>query len=254
MPEPVVQDPPAAGLPPVDLKLVQAQAEVAEARRIADQLTRQLGQQRQQAPLSNQPSIDDLNKQFYKEPVQSTVAIVNQGIADALRQHGQAGFDTLIEVAKDKVRTKNPELFEKYKSEIEMTVSSTVDKQFHTNINVWDNAANIVYGSHMSEIRDMARQNDPTKQTPAIRVSEGGPSTAGSHQGALPKGEASKLSTEELKMARDLDITPEAYQEGKTAYENQSTRGKSSWDGLVTFSSKDARRVERAKRRAAAAK
>lgn len=239
-------------LPPVDPKLTKLEQDLAEQKRVTQSLQASLNRQQTPPPQPGTVSIEDLNKQFFKDPVTTAVAIAQQAAAEAVARSGEVNFDTLVGVARDKARAKNPELFDKYADEIAQTVNTTVDRQFHTNSTVWENAAHIAYGKHMNEIRDLARQTQP--QASAIRVSEGGPVAPGGHQPEAPKGAASKLSDEELTMAKRLNVDPELYAKGKADYDNQPDKGKSSWDTVVTFDSRDKRRIERAKRRAAAAK
>lgn len=250
---PETETPPAAQtLPPVDPKIARMEAELADQKRLVNQLASQMP--RPQAPPQSGVNMDDLNKEFYKNPVTTAAAIAAQAANEAIARHGQNGMDTLVQVAKDKAReqSKNPELFDKYSAEIEARVKATVDPQFHSNMNVWLSSANISFGEHMSEIRDAVRAEKPA--SPAIKISEGGPAAAGGQQAPALKGAAEGLSADEREMARNMDISPEQYAHGKEAVEKQAAKGPSSWDKYVTFSSKEARRTARATKRAAAAK
>jgi hypothetical protein len=240
-------------LPPVatrvaDPAVTQLQADLAEQRRITQQIQSQIQQPRQQ---NNPTSMDELNRQFFKEPITTAAAIAQQAANEAIARHGQNGQETLVLLARDKARERNPELFDKYATEIEQRVKTTVDPQFHSNVNVWLSSLNMSIGEHVAEIREAARQLDPAKQAPAVKVSEGGPAIPNGAQPNAPKGAASGLTAEELTMAKNLDISADDYAAGKKFYEGQNKKGPSSWDDVVTFSSKDMRRKERAKRTAA---
>lgn len=238
--------PPVA--PVVDPKVTALEADLAEQRRMVTNLTSQF--QRTQQP-TQQSTMDDLNRQFYKEPVTTAAAIAQQAAREIFQQQGQNGHETLIAVAKEQARKRDPELFDKYQTQIQARVNLT-DPQFHSNIQVWNSAFDMAMGAHMDEIRDEIRKKSP--QAPAIKISQGGPDIPNGQQGQAPKAGGSNLSPEELQMAKNLDISPESYAKGKEDYDNQSDKGKSSWDGLVTFSSKDSRRLKRAQQLAAAKK
>lgn len=248
MPEPVVvTPPPEQQLPPVDPRIAQMQADLQEQRRLTQQL-----QQNMPKPATPQNNLDDLNRQFFKDPVTSAVAIARQAAAELQQAQGANAHETLVSVAQDQAKKANPELWDKYFSEINESVKGRVDPQFHTNVTVWSSALDMSIGKHINDIRDAIRAEKPA--APAIKISEGGPVASGGRPAAAASSAAEKLSPEERQMAKDLDISPEAYANGKTAYEDQSAKGKSSWDDYVTFSSKDSRRKARAAKRAAASK
>lgn len=253
MPEPVVVPPVNAELPPVDPRMQRLEADLAEQRRMTQQL--QQNQQRQ-TPQSNQPDMQALNNQFYKEPVTTAAAIAQQAANEAImreRQNNTAGQETLIQLAQDQSRAKDPELWDKYKDEIVAIVNSTVDPQYRVGKSVWDFARDKAFGAHMTEIREAAIQANPNR-APNIRVSEGGPAQPNGHQPQAGKGAADKLSDDEKSMAGNLGISHEAYAKGKEYIEGQASKGPSSWDKAVTFNSRERRRADRAKRTAAAAK
>lgn len=247
VPEPVVVPPVEQQLPPVDPRIAQMQADLQEQRRLTQQL--QQNMPKQPTPQNN---LDDLNRQFFKDPVTSAVAIARQAAAELQQSQGANAHETLVGVAQDQARKTNPELWDKYHTEIVEKVKAQVDSQFHTNSTVWSSALDMAIGRHINDIRDAVRAEKP--QAPAIKISEGGPAIGGGRPAAAPTGAAEKLTAEERQMAKDLDISPESYAAGKDAYDNQSAKGKSSWDDYVTFSSKDSRRKARAAKRAVAAK
>lgn len=251
MPEPVVV--PANELPPVaqpaapSAAQVRMETELAETRRMVTNLQNQM-------PKPQASSMDDLNRQFFKEPVSTATAIANQAANEAVQrmnQNNSPAHETLVMVVRDKVRDRNPELFDKYKDKIDLRVKTTVDPQFHSNIQVWEAAYNMTIGEHFNDIRDLER---PANRAPAVKISEGGP---GMPSNAAPAASASRetdLSPEERQMVKNLDISPEQYIAGRDAIDKQAKKGPSSWDPFVTFSSKDKRRKAHAARRAAAAK
>lgn len=236
--------------PPVDPKMARVEADLAETRRMVESL-----RQNQQRPgpqaQPQAPDMDELNKRFYKEPVTTAAAIAAQAANEAIQRHGLNGQDTLISVAKDQARKKDPDLWDKYVDEIVTIVNSTVDPQYRQNVGVWEFARDKAFGAHYAEIREEGIKAQ-TNRAPNVRVGEGGPSQPNGHQPSAPKGAVDKLSPDEREMAKMLDITPEAYASGKEHIENQSRKGPSSWDKVVTFNSRERRRQLNAKRTAAA--
>lgn len=248
--------PPAEPLPPVaqaavgappDPRVAQMESDLAETQRVVRALQQGAGQPPQTRQAS--PDESELNRQFYRAPVASTAAIAQQAVQDALRQHGAGYMDTIIESAKQQVRGADPDIFDKYEAEIRARVAQT-DAQFHANTNVWKSAFDMVKGAHMREIVEAARPATPA--APSVHISrEAGPGTPSGRQPTDPSA-ASKLSPEELSMAKGLGVSPDAYAAGKEHYDKQTSRGPSSWDTKITFDSETRRREARDKRRLAA--
>jgi hypothetical protein len=232
---------------PPDPRTIRLEQELAEQRRLTNNLANVLNRNQ---PQNNQPSREDMNRQFFQDPITSTQAIAQQAVREVTQQFGESHMDTLIALARDRVRAQDPELFDRYLPEIEGRVA-LAGPQFRTNINVWESAFNMVKGAHLNELRDQVRQQQP--QAPAIHVSrEGGPAQPNVPQGPAPREVA--LSDEEKKMAKKLGITEDMYRTGKQQNDNQTDLefaplGPSSWDKVITFDSKEKRRSERERNR-----
>lgn len=261
MATPIVNSPPDGGLPP------------APARSVTDpevtRLRQELDQQRQTTKnimdrlaaasppvatpvVPGQPNKKDLEKQFFSAPLESTAQIARD-VAEAVAKRGMdemsGQFETLKAVARDKVRAGDAEIFDKYVMEIEAKVYS-LPQNFHTNIQVWQNAFNLVKGEHLSEIRSSVAP--PAPNAPSVHVSTDGGPAAPSRNALAPSKE--KLTDEEHQWAHNFGLSDDEYRAGKEHIANQNARGPSSWDAYITTDSRQKRKEERknANRRAAA--
>jgi len=244
----------SVSIPPVDPQITALQAEVAKSRRDMDELKKRLTPAPPQPPLqmpppNAQPPMDatQLKAEFFRNPLELSTAIAQRAAAE----QNQVNYDTLREVARKAARDQDPEVFDRFETEINLLLANTVQPQFHTNVNVWKNAFNQVRGQHIPEILEMKKQTPPNESPrgPAVHVShEGGPAAPNR---AAPAPAQEGLNADEKAMAKRLGITEEQYLQGKKDYDNQSEKGPSSWDKYFTFSSKDRRRQERAARNAA---
>lgn len=261
---------PSTGLPPVqkppqeDPELTRLRGEVTKQKSDLDALKARFTAPPAPAA-NNQPmSSTDMAREFYKDPIASSVAIAQKVLQDQQRQGNDASRATLIQVAKDSVRNSSPEnaqLFDKYILEIEAAVTS-VDPQFQTNINVWKHALNLAKGSHIDEIMEDRRKaagqpaaGEEPARAPAVHIRAGeGPGQSSNRPAAAAKGE--ELSQDEKRTARRLGLSEDSYKMGKkhVAEQNDAVSdpvGKSSWDPFITFDSRERKRRLRAEQLAA---
>lgn len=247
-PKPEEQLPPAAAPAKPDPAVQRLEAELAQQRKTTQQIMERLGAQTP-PPHTAPPPADkkELEKEFYKDPLARTADIartVSEAVMQRSIQEMGPQFETLKQLARDKARANDPELFDKYVMEIEAQVASCAPN-LQTNIHVWTSAFNVIKGQHMSEILDAERQKKPSG--PAIRVStDGGPSAPS--KGA-PAPSAAKLTEDEKMVARNLGLSEEQYQAGKDHLAKQSERGPSSWDPYITFDSRQKRKEQREQQR-----
>jgi len=254
---------PPEGLPPVsavkppeDPELARLRGEVTKNRTELDNLRARFTAPPQSAVQpQGQMSSADMAREFYKDPIQASVAIATKVLQDQQKAGNDSSRSTLIEVARNSVRTRSPEtavLFDKYLPEIEAAVS-TVDPQIQTNINVWDNAFTLVKGKHMDEIwaeRQSQQSQSDANRSPAVHIKQGGgPEPSSARPAATAAG--TELSPEEKRTARKLGLSEDQYKAGKKHYNEQNDPvthpvGKSSWDDQITFSSVERRRKLRA--------
>lgn len=210
-----------------------------------------------QPAAQNQPmDAAQMKAEFFKQPVEATVAIAQRAAWEAAQRAQQANQPaqaTLVHIAREEARRGNEDIWNKWGMEIEQMVVANVDPQYHTNINVWKNALNQVKGTHIDEILEMRRQQAPPTSgvaAPAVHISrEGGIASPSSARPPAPPSE--KLSDAEKRIAAKLGVSEEAYLKGKKFIENQSEKGPSSWDEYITTNSREARRKARDARKAA---
>ena len=255
MSTPVVTPPVDGGLPPAppkpqapDPALARLEQQLNQQGKLMADLMRKVGGS-EPPPAGGEPPKNkaDLDKEFFKSPVESTAKIA-QSVGEALmqRQMQEMGgqFETLKQIARDKAREDDPELFDKYALEIENKMTG-LQPNLLTNIHVWKSAFNVVKGEHLSEVLNERREKE--NRAPAVHIShEGGPAPS---RVSPPAPASAKLSEDEQRVARQLGISNEQYQAGKDHIAGQNDRGKSSWDGHITFDSREKRKIEREQRR-----
>lgn len=252
-PQPGVNLPPVPGAQPqqnqpqVDPRVARLEQELQEQRRLTNNLSTVLSRNVPQQNNGQNPSREDMQRQFYADPINSTQAIAAQAAREAVQQYGAGHMETLVATAREQARSSDPELFDRYIAEIEGNVA-LAGPQFAANTNVWKSAFNMAKGQHMNEIRDAARQQNP--QAPAIHVSrEGGPGVPNVPQGPAPR--VAELNEDQKRTAKKLGITEDMYRQGIEYNDKQTDLdfnplGPSSWDKVITFDSREKRRNERA--------
>lgn len=237
---PAVEDPtPPAGVSAEEMARLRSTVE-QQARQI-----QQLGSRReapqQQPPAA--PAVMDrkaIESEFWKNPLEVTSTIARIAAAEAQQNLMGSLGGTIYEMAKSKAREKNPELFDRYRDEIEAAVASAPEN-IRSNVAVWTNAMNIVFGSHIDEI---SASKPREGGAPAVRTRGDGPSAPGTRSAPAPV--AVKLTEEQQAMARNLRITDDEYRHGLEILERQDAKGPSVWDEVVTTDSDKARREKRA--------
>lgn len=237
------QVPPAAAAPP-DPAMQRMQQQLDQQQQTSNAILERL------KPQNPQPSGDEMNRSFFKEPVRMSDAIARQAASEVVNQALAGQFDTLIASARAQVRSGNEAIFDKYTQEIEAKVM-LVDPQFRTNINVWQNALQMVKGMHLNDILEEDRKASP--RAPAVHISnDGGPARSSGHQPPAPKGV--ELSPEEKSMARGLRIPEDQYLAGKAQLDlsnyGRADSKDNAFDSVVTFDSRERKRNERAAARA----
>lgn len=245
--------------PAEDPEVARLRSEVARSRQDLDALRSRITAQPAPAAGNGQGmSPAEMAREFYKDPIAHSAAIAQRVVQDTLRAEGEPTRQTMIQMAKSQVRAKDEKLFDKYYLEIEAAVN-TVAPQFHGNITVWENALKLVKGNHIDEIiaERAAASGQPPAGEPrgngdsaALHIRQGdGPAPPSPRQPQATAG--TELSADEKHVARKLGLTEEQYKAGKAHLEGQNDPvrdpvGKSSWDGQITFDSRERRRKIRA--------
>lgn len=268
MPEPQQQPPPNEQLPPVPGQPPAADPEVARLTRSVQDQRSEIDRLKRLITAPPQPvaqpgqqmSREDMDKQFFRNPIDASIAIATKAAQDTMAQQQGPSFDTLVQVARNEARgtdVKQQAIFDKYIAEIEVAVA-TAPPNYRTNVNVWRNAFNVTKGAHLEEILAEAGTSSQTAEPPrsaAVHIRDGsGPAPSSPRPGQPPRGE--QLSAEEQRVARKFKMSDERYLAGKKHYEGQTDPqsnpiGPSSWDPMITFDSADSRRKAREARKAA---
>jgi len=187
-------------------------------------------------PVNQQVSKEDMEKQFWADPLNTSMTIAkyaSQQAYEAARREMGLSLEALSELAKEKVRGSDPEIFDKFQGEIEAMVA-TVPEQFKQNANVWRNAFNTVKGNHMDEIIRM-------KAAPRAPGSGDGLVSVGHRQAPAPKQKA--LNDDQAAFATKLGLTQDEYRRGLELVEimpnGKVITKEGAFDQVMTFTEKD---------------
>ena len=198
-----------------------------------------------------QPDAKALEAEFWKNPLGMTQAIAARAVAEASAAVTPA-TDTLVNVAKEQARSRDPRIFDLLRAEIEAKVQG-MPPQFHQSAAVWNNAFNMAVGENLDRVT-AARATPPAAPAAAAAAPAGGPAMPSSRQPAPPPEE--KLTDDEKEFIGKFGLSAESYRRGKQRYEAQGT-GKpntpSSWDEVITFDSDQAKAKRAAAKKGAAA-
>lgn len=191
-----------------------------------------MAMQEQPRPEQSQPKLsqEELRDMFWNDPVKYADALAQRRAYEIAQHSMQPHMETLVDYAKKQAREANPELFDKYATDIEKKVKDHTEPQWHTNVHVWRNAASVVFGEKMKEIMDEKQQRSPD-----------GPSLKSAGTKSPGEGKSVKLSQEEREVAKRMGLTEKQYARGKEAYDDQSK----AWDNIITFSTRDKSRRQR---------
>ena len=122
-----------------------------------DQLAQTQGQTNQHlAQFFQQQKPDDSQKQeqleeFFKNPAKHAAAAGYQGAQAALQQQFQQEWPGRVESAMEKVRAKNPEVFDRFKDEIKQ-YANQYEAPLWVNPEVWNQAYNAAVVNHQDEL------------------------------------------------------------------------------------------------------
>lgn len=198
----------------------------------------------QQQPPAQTPSKADIEKEFFKNPLDVTAAIVHKTVSDAIAASEMQNLDTLVESARTQARNEDTAFFDKYALEIEAKVKAMAPP-FQKNVMIWRNAIKMTKGEHLEDLIKAAVEK-PNGGPPD------GPRTPGHRQPDAPKDEP--LTEDERTVAKGLRISEERYKRGKKHVVRMGDKGNTlaegAFDRLLTFDSVQ-KEAERAAARAA---
>lgn len=182
------------------------------------------------------PNVQDLEQQFWKEPLNVSAQIANRAAYEAAANTLAPHLDTLVALAKGTVRNQDPALFDRYTGEIEARIAQ-VHPQFRGNINVWQGIFNAVKGEHTAELLREARESGSS--TPRVGDGPAPPTPK-----APPAPKVEQLSKDEQEFAKFLGLSDDEYRHGKAILESPDSH----WSEVITFDSDEKRRQQRAAR------
>lgn len=199
-------------------------------------------------PAAAPQSKEAIETMFWKDPLPMVQAIASRAAFETEQRLQQNSLPTQIQVARSEVRKGDPEIFDLYAAEIDGAVERC-DLQFRGNLNVWQNAFNIVKGQHTDEIvaAKIEKSKGSNVNTPPVNNNSGdGPAAPSVRQPPPPKEKP--LSAEEMEVATGIGLTADEYKRGKNRYDNQDKE----WSKVITFSSQQRRRDAAATKRKSA--
>lgn len=201
-------------------------------------------QQPQQQQLSPEEQRRQANQQAWANPAEFTHNVAAQVANQAVNQALAADHETMVIVARDKAKEQLDDemrpYFDKYLPEIIQRLNG-MQPQFHRNVSVWLNNAQMVIAAHFREImhdqKEAAQAASGRQQAPAIRVNDGPAAPSPRAPGASGK-RVEELPDEAKRIARKLGISEDRMREGIKAFENQNEGDSdkpSSWDPYISF-------------------
>ncbi len=231
--EALLPDPeaPTSDAPQPDPAIARLEAQIRATQEHLDSLRSAVTARPPAQPGPPGPTKEDLEKQFWKDPLGSVAAIAGHvagQVAQATRQQDSGSRETLIEVARQQARAANPELFDQYYPEI-LALVQTMPPEARTNVNVWHNSRDVVFGRHIGDIS--------VKKSAASSNGDGLIPPSPKPAPAPPKP---KLDEAEARMARNLGLSEEQYLAGKEAYADQSNKWPLTFSGTASGSRKRA--------------
>lgn len=195
--------------------------------------------QQPQQPRQPQPNPDEqrrrFEEQFFQNPAGMTAQIAAQQAAQiAGQQAAQVRaemYPMQVRSAREDARSKDPEVWDDYKGEIENWVRTTYDPGHHGNPFVWEQALNAIRGSKLDEIA--AKKAERKKAAAAIE----GPS----RRGYRPE-EQKGLTDDEKTAAEILGLSESDYEAAKKGYAIDRTAAAtgrkmidSDWSNVITL-------------------
>lgn len=228
--------------PPQDDELAQLRARVAEYEAKNRQYEQRFEALRNQ-PVPQQPrqvvqppTKADAERTFWQQPLETVAGAVQYAQQNTLQQVAPA----LAEVARDKARQSDPELWDALEPQINARINEFAAQNPQAIIypQLWQNVFNTIKGENVEKVLQVKG-----KKTEQASARQDGPITPGSKPSPAPR--TPQLTDEERKWARKFKRTDEQYLQGKDFIENPDKW----WGQMFTFDS-DEPKIERNKPRA----
>jgi hypothetical protein len=237
---PGMPPPPAPPSSDVDINRLVQTVEAQGA--TLNKLVERIGQPAPPAapPAPARPTTPDLEAEFWKNPVSVAETIARKAVNDAAAMPNPS-FDTLVTVARNEARNRDPKIFDLLLPEITIKVEG-MPPQFRQSSSVWNNAFNMAVGENMDKV--IAERTRAAAPAPA--PSGGGPAAPSPRAASAPP--VPKLTDEERTFCGRFGLSEDGYRRGKSRYEGQGSGAPdkpSSWDEVITFDSDKANRARR---------
>ena len=212
----------------------------AQIQQQAQQLQQLQQQQQQMWAQSHQagaaPATPDANQRqqvsdaFFERPFEATQAVAAREANRAAQAMGQAlqakNHPRDVEIARDKVRDSDKEVFERYREEVEAEMGSSYAPDAHTDPRVWKVALTTVKDRHFDEI---VQEKMKTK----IKARGGPESPSVAEAPARGAGADAPLEGDEKTVARDIfRMSDKEYRSGQEHLDAQKRGVPGSGDPL----------------------
>lgn len=218
-----------------DNELSALQRNVANLTQTVQQLTG--AQPPQQAPVDPRTA---MNQAFWQNPADAAYALAHRAASEQVGAQMAQSFEGLRELARDKARATNPELFDRFADKIDQLVQA-MPREVQIQKQYWISATERVIGAHYNDLRreeqEAAREGKP--KAPALHGMSDGPARAGVPAASAVGGGADDLSDEAKIVARRMRLSTEQMKRGIEIYQNQGDpydpSKPSAWDKVMSF-------------------
>lgn len=204
------------------------------------QTVQQLAGGGQQGPPQQVDARTAMNQAFWQNPADAAYALAHRAASEQVGAQMAQSFEGLRELARDKGRASNPELFDKFADKIDALVQ-TMPREAQIQKQYWISATERVIGAHYNDLRreeqEAAREGKP--KAPALHGMSDGPARAGVAAASATGFNGDDLSDDAKFVARRMRLTDAQMKQGIEIYGNQGDpydpTKPSAWDKVMSF-------------------
>ena len=181
-----------------------------------------------------------MNQAFWTQPANSAYALATRAAQEQIGAHMAQSFEGLRELARDKARSTNPELFDRFADKIDALVQ-TFPKEVQIQKQYWISATERVLGAHIQELRreDAEAGREGKAKAPAFHGSSDGPARAGVPAAGASGSGGGELSDDAKFIARRMRLSEDQMKRGIVSFGDQGDpfdpSKPSSWDRVMSF-------------------
>ena len=194
----------------------------------------------QQAPPQPVDPRTAMNQAFWQNPADASYALATRAAAEQVGAQMAQSFEGLRELARDKARATNPDLFDRFSEKIDGLVQ-TMPREAQIQKQYWISATERVIGAHYNDLRreeqEAAREGKP--KAPAFHGSSDGPARAGVPAAAATGSGGAELSDDAKMIARRMRLSEDQMRKGIEIFASQGDpfdpSKPSSWDKAMSF-------------------